>query len=96
VRPYAAEYLGQFVAGSSGGGFTSGSQWLVWKFESDATLGDAIGGDLGPFPVRAGPTFAPAISRPLPGVCVPVLPRPLPGSVLLSRFQSLSVGGIPF
>ena len=51
VRPYAAEYLGQFVARNSGGGFINGSQWLVWKFESDATLADAISGGLGPFPV---------------------------------------------
>lgn len=32
------------------GAFTKGSQWLVWKFESDATLGDALDGKLGPFP----------------------------------------------
>ncbi|GAB4813213.1 hypothetical protein N2152v2_000259 [Parachlorella kessleri] len=50
VRPYAAEYLGQFVASGSGGGFITGSQWLVWKFESDATLADAMSGGLGPFP----------------------------------------------
>jgi hypothetical protein len=30
--------------------FTKGSQWLVWRFESDATLGDALDGYLGPFP----------------------------------------------
>ena len=24
------------------GGFTRGTQWLVWKFESDSTLGDAL------------------------------------------------------
>jgi hypothetical protein len=34
------------------GGITSGSQWLVWRFESDSTLGDACNGELGPFPVR--------------------------------------------
>ena len=34
----AAEYLGNFVADASQGGFTNGTQWLVWKFESDATL----------------------------------------------------------
>lgn len=36
------------------GGITSGSQWLVWKFESDSTLGDACEGALGPFPVSFG------------------------------------------
>jgi hypothetical protein len=47
----AAEYLGNFVADSSQGGFTAGSQWLVWRFESDATLADALNGELGDFPV---------------------------------------------
>lgn len=37
-------------ADTSEGAFTKGSQWLVWKFESDATLGDALDGRLGPFP----------------------------------------------
>lgn len=32
------------------GAFLRGSQWLVWKFESDATLGNALDGELGPFP----------------------------------------------
>ncbi len=32
------------------GAFQKGTQWLVWKFESDATLGDALDGKLGPFP----------------------------------------------
>lgn len=52
VKPWAAEYLGQFVAEGSARGFTTGSQWLVWKFESDSTLADAMNGALGPFPVR--------------------------------------------
>ena len=46
----AASYLGQFVPRTSGRGFTPGTQWLVWRFESDSTLGDALGGLLGPFP----------------------------------------------
>ena len=46
-----AQYLGFFQASSSAGGITSGSQWLVWRFESDSTLGDACDGALGPFPV---------------------------------------------
>ena len=36
-----AEYEGEFVADASDGGFLKGTQWLVWKFESDATLADA-------------------------------------------------------
>ena len=56
VRPSVAEYMGYFRASGSQGGITSGSQWLVWRFESDSTLGDACDGALGPFPVseRAG------------------------------------------
>ncbi|EFN51112.1 hypothetical protein CHLNCDRAFT_28384 [Chlorella variabilis] len=50
VRRVVAEYLGYFQASSTSGGITSGSQWLVWKFESDSTLGDACDGTLGPFP----------------------------------------------
>lgn len=50
VQNFAAEYLGTFDAESSGGGFAAGSQWLVWRFETDATLGDALVGALGPFP----------------------------------------------
>ncbi|EFJ45526.1 hypothetical protein VOLCADRAFT_82302 [Volvox carteri f. nagariensis] len=45
-----AEYLGYFTSNTAEGAFTKGSQWLVWKFESDATLGDALDGKLGPFP----------------------------------------------
>ena len=50
IRPIAAEYLGNFVADSSTGGITAGTQWLIWRFESDATLADACAGALGPFP----------------------------------------------
>lgn len=42
VAEYAAKYLGEFVAEGSRGGFTIGTQWLVWKYESDATLLDAM------------------------------------------------------
>lgn len=38
ARRSAAEYLGNFIADASEGGFTIGTQWLVWKFESDTTL----------------------------------------------------------
>lgn len=55
VKPYAAEYLGAFMAQGSSGGITAGTQWLVWRFESDATLGDACNGFLGPFPACLGP-----------------------------------------
>lgn len=42
VRQSIAEYQGEFMADASDGGFTKGTQWLVWKFESDSTLGDAL------------------------------------------------------
>ena len=32
------------------GAFVKGSQWLVWRFESDSTLGDALDGLIGEFP----------------------------------------------
>lgn len=38
ARQSAAEYLGDFIADETDGGFTRGTQWLVWKFESDSTL----------------------------------------------------------
>ena len=38
ARKSAAEYLGDFIADETDGGFTRGTQWLVWKFESDSTL----------------------------------------------------------
>jgi hypothetical protein len=34
----------------SAGGFTKDTQWLVWNFESDCTLGDALDGVIGTFP----------------------------------------------
>lgn len=42
VRASIAEYQGEFEADETDGGFTRGTQWLVWKFESDSTLGDAL------------------------------------------------------
>ncbi|DBA85392.1 TPA: hypothetical protein ACH3X2_006070 [Trebouxia sp. C0005] len=42
VKGSIAKYLGEFVADQSDGGFIQGTQWLVWKFESDSTLGDAM------------------------------------------------------
>ena len=55
VKRYCAEYLGNFIAETYQGNFTAGSQWLIWKFESDSTLGDACAGLLGPFPECLGP-----------------------------------------
>ena len=42
VKSSIAQYLGEFVADQSEGGFVQGTQWLVWKFESDTTLADAM------------------------------------------------------
>ena len=42
VKSSIARYLGEFVADKSDGGFIQGTQWLVWKFESDTTLADAM------------------------------------------------------
>jgi len=57
ARASCARYLGFFdggggaVAGAGGGGGGgAGGQWLVWQFESDSTLADAMDGLLGPWP----------------------------------------------
>ncbi|CAD7700518.1 unnamed protein product [Ostreobium quekettii] len=50
VKPRCANYKGVFFADQSDGGFTVGSQWLVWDFESDATLSDALEGPQQNFP----------------------------------------------
>jgi len=50
ARGYCAEYLGSFSADVTDGGFTKGTEWLVWNFESDSTLQDAVDGLLGQFP----------------------------------------------
>eukprot|EP00891_Asterochloris_glomerata_P009993 jgi/Astpho2/9993/e_gw1.00153.14.1_t len=54
VKRAAAEYLGEFVADVSERGFVKGAQWLVWRFESDATLADAMQGTIGDFPQCLG------------------------------------------
>ncbi|KAL3163274.1 hypothetical protein ABBQ32_009669 [Trebouxia sp. C0010 RCD-2024] len=51
VKSSIARYMGEFVADKSDGGFIKGTQWLVWKFESDSTLSDAMQGLIGPFPL---------------------------------------------
>ncbi|GBF88698.1 hypothetical protein Rsub_01597 [Raphidocelis subcapitata] len=50
VASRCAEYLGYFVADDGVGNMPNGSQWLVWRFESDSTLADALDGALGKFP----------------------------------------------
>jgi hypothetical protein len=52
-NPFAnssAGYKGAFVCADSDGGFTKGTMWLVWNYESDCTLGDALDGVIGTFP----------------------------------------------
>lgn len=46
----AAGYKGAFICDESIGGFTRDTQWLVWDYESDCTLGDALDGVIGTFP----------------------------------------------
>ena len=46
----SAGYRGAFTCTESIGGFTKGTQWLAWDFESDCTLGDALEGGIGSFP----------------------------------------------
>merc|ERR1711963_492007 len=57
VRPAVAAYLGEYTAGARDGGFTQGGDWLVWSFESDSTLGDALEGSLGKFPESIADLF---------------------------------------
>lgn len=46
----SARYKGEFICDESTGGFTRDTQWLVWNYESDCTLGDALDGAIGVFP----------------------------------------------
>lgn len=50
VASRCAEYLGYFVADEQVGNMPRGTQWLVWRFESDSTLADGLDGLLGKFP----------------------------------------------
>lgn len=50
VQTSCAKYLGSFEAESTNGQISKGTQWLVWRFESDSTLTDALDGRLGAFP----------------------------------------------
>eukprot|EP00775_Hariotina_reticulata_P012397 gene12397-12532_t len=50
VQSSCAAYLGEFEAEDSANGIQKGTQWLVWKFESDSTLSDALSGNLGQWP----------------------------------------------
>nr|AYL64473.1 chloroplast serine/threonine protein kinase Stl1-B [Chlamydomonas sp. UWO 241] len=51
VAACCARFIGNFTPNATLGNFAKGSQWLVWKFESDCTLGDALDGQLGEFPL---------------------------------------------
>jgi len=55
VSRCCAEFLGNFNSQETSGAFIKGSQWLVWKFESDSTLGDALDGLIGEFPYGLEP-----------------------------------------
>uniref|UniRef100_A0A7S1SQZ8 Protein kinase domain-containing protein n=1 Tax=Tetraselmis chuii TaxID=63592 RepID=A0A7S1SQZ8_9CHLO len=57
VRPVVARYMGEYVASETGGGFIRGAEWMVWDFESDSTLYDAIEGALGKFPADVSEIF---------------------------------------
>jgi hypothetical protein len=46
----AAGYRGTFICDESNGGFTKDTQWLVWDYESDCTIADALEGKIGTFP----------------------------------------------
>ncbi|WIA36617.1 hypothetical protein OEZ86_007905 [Tetradesmus obliquus] len=50
VAANCAAYLGEFTAEEGTNGIQKDTQWLVWKFESDSTLGDALSGQLGTWP----------------------------------------------
>lgn len=50
VQRSCAAYLGEFEAEETANGIQKGTQWLIWKFESDSTLGDALSGNLGEWP----------------------------------------------
>lgn len=50
VAANCAEYLGYFIADDNVGNMQKGTQWLVWRFESDSTLADGLDGLLGKFP----------------------------------------------
>lgn len=78
ARPRAAEYLGEFTADVTDSGFTKGTQWLVWNFESDSTLADALENRLGKFPEAGAALFCtPASSAPLD---LPCRWKPVPSS----------------
>jgi hypothetical protein len=68
--------MGEYVASETGGGFIRGAEWMVWDFESDSTLYDAIEGALGKFPADVSEIFL---------GCAPPLPKLLP-SLSASHF----------
>ena len=62
-----AEYLGYFVANDNVGNMPKGTQWLVWRFESDSTL-------------QGAPRCAPACAVGWVGGPFPPSPPVLPGA----------------
>eukprot|EP00798_Chlamydomonas_sp_ICE-L_P018636 gene18636-25150_t len=50
AKASCANYQGYFEVKATKGQYTKGSQWLVWEYECENTLGDALTGQLGPFP----------------------------------------------
>ncbi|KAK9802684.1 hypothetical protein WJX73_005630 [Symbiochloris irregularis] len=50
VKRRTPQYLGTFIADANDGGFNLGTQWLLWKYESDTTLAEACQGIVGNFP----------------------------------------------
>ena len=68
IRGAIAEYMGTFIADGSEGGFSEGTQWLLWKYESDTTLAEASqvrGSFIRTVPGLAGALFS-AIRRRVP------------------------------
>ena len=61
-RSKIATFLGSFLSDEFKGGFGRDEQWIVWRFESDATLGDAIAGQLGEFPDCLGDILLPKLA----------------------------------
>jgi hypothetical protein len=77
--------MGEYVASETGGGFIRGAEWMVWDFESDSTLYDAIEGALGKFPADVSEIFL---------GCAPPLPKLLPSRSAshFSLCQSIVLG----
>ena len=44
-----------FNAVDSAACYGAGTQWLIWRYESDSTLADALAGNVGVFPECLAP-----------------------------------------